>query len=122
MKRPRDPTEKPIDPYKVLKLARDAGQNDIKKAYFKLVREHPPETDQEKFREIRVAYEILRSPERRAETDLFLLQAPTPLAKYSQQDFDLEVKDEDIIALAFELGVTNVSWSKEFEEPDLSGI
>ena len=86
------------------------------------MRQHPPEKDQEKFQEVRAAYEILRNPERRAETDLFLLQVPAPLSKRDQQAFDLEVKDEDIIALAFELGITNISWSKEFEEPDLTGI
>ncbi len=119
MSRPRIPKEKPKDPYKVLGLARNANQSDIKKAYFGLVRQYPPETEQEKFREIRAAYEILRSPEKRAETDLFLLQAPIELPKRKLQGFDLGVKDEDIIAIAFELGVTDLSWSKEFEEPKL---
>ena len=119
MSHPRASKEKPKDPYKVLGLARNANQSEIKKAYFGLVRQYPPETEQERFQEIRAAYEILRSPEKRAETDLFLLQAPIELPKHKQQAFDLRVKDEDIIALAFELGMTNLSWSKEFEEPKL---
>lgn len=111
--------EKPKNPYKVLDIARDVSQNDIKKAYFKLVRDYPPETEQEKFQEIRAAYETLRSPERRAETDLFLLQPPIQPKKRRLQNFDLEVKDKDIITLAFELGATDLSWAKEFEEPQL---
>ncbi len=119
MKRPKALKEKPQNPYKVLELDRNSSQSDIKKAYFKLVRQYPPETQQEKFQEIRIAYETLRSPERRSETDLFLLQAPMPLPKRHQKSFDLEVKDEDIISIAFELGAANLSWSKEFEEPKL---
>ena len=111
--------QKPLDPYKVLGLARDVSQNDIKKTYFTLVREFPPEEQPEKFKEIRAAYEVLRSPEKRAETDLFLLQAPSTPPKHQAMNLELDIKDEDMIALAFELGNINLSWSKEFEEPKL---
>lgn len=64
------------DPYKVLGIDRDAPQGEIRKAYFQLVREHPPETDPEGFKQIREAYERLKSEDVRRETDRFLFYAP----------------------------------------------
>ncbi|MCI0485666.1 MAG: DnaJ domain-containing protein [Blastocatellia bacterium] len=61
-------------PYKVLGVERNATEADIKQAYFKLVREHPPERDPEGFKRIRAAYEKLRADRERAETDLFLIE------------------------------------------------
>jgi curved DNA-binding protein CbpA len=66
------------DPYKALGLRRGASHAEIRRAYFRQVREHPPETDPDGFKAIRAAYEQLRSAEQRAETDLYLLQAPPP--------------------------------------------
>jgi curved DNA-binding protein CbpA len=66
------------DPYKVLGLKRGASHEEIRRAYFRQVREHPPETDPEGFKALRAAYEQLHSAERRVETDLYLLQAPPP--------------------------------------------
>ncbi|MBI3950967.1 MAG: DnaJ domain-containing protein [Acidobacteria bacterium] len=61
------------NPYKVLGIERGATEAEIKRAYFTLVREHPPERDPEGFKRIRAAYEKLRSERERAETDLFLI-------------------------------------------------
>lgn len=61
------------DPYKVLGIERQATEAEIKRAYFTLVRQHPPERDPEGFKRIRAAYEKLRSERERAETDLFLI-------------------------------------------------
>lgn len=47
--------------YEVLGLNPDAGEDEIKRAYFRLVRQHPPEKDPEKFQEIRHAYEVLKA-------------------------------------------------------------
>ena len=47
--------------YEVLGLKQGAAQAEIKKAYFSLVRKYSPEKDPEKFREIREAYERLKS-------------------------------------------------------------
>ncbi len=49
--------------YEVLGLEQGATQEEIKKAYFSLVRQHSPEKDPEKFREIREAYEHLKHAE-----------------------------------------------------------
>ncbi len=66
------------DPYTVLGLTRQATLLDVKKAYFKLVRQHPPESDPDAFRRIRSAYEALRTPQARANTDRQLIQVPPP--------------------------------------------
>lgn len=44
----------------ILGLTEKAGQDEIKRAYFRLVRQHPPEKDPEKFQQIRHAYEVLK--------------------------------------------------------------
>ncbi len=64
------------DPYAVLGLDKTAGQAEIKRAYFALIRQHPPESEAENFKLIRAAYEKLKTTARRAETDIFLLQPP----------------------------------------------
>ena len=46
--------------YEILGVKQGAAQAEIKKAYFSLVRQHSPEKDPEKFREIREAYEHLK--------------------------------------------------------------
>lgn len=50
-----------MDCYKVLGIAEDADQKEIKRAYFRLVRQFSPEQDPERFQEIRAAYEMLTS-------------------------------------------------------------
>lgn len=92
------------DPYVVLGIPRDADHETIKRAYFEQVRAHPPETDPDQFKRIRAAYEKLRTPERRARADMFLLQPPPPMPNRRMPTFDLTVHREDILALARELG------------------
>jgi len=66
------------DPYRVLGLSPAAGQSDIKRTYFALIRQYPPETEADKFKIIRGAYEKLKDTKRRAETDIFRPQSPPP--------------------------------------------
>jgi curved DNA-binding protein CbpA len=66
------------DPYAVLGLARGASLAEVKKAYFALVREYPPEQQPDAFKQIRRAYERLRTADVKAATDLFLFRPPTP--------------------------------------------
>jgi len=47
--------------YEVLGLEEGADEKEVKRAYFKLVRQFTPEKDPERFQEIRVAYENLKS-------------------------------------------------------------
>jgi curved DNA-binding protein len=62
------------DYYKVMGVARDATEAQIKQAYRKLARKYHPDVSKEKdaearFKEIGEAYEVLRSPEKRAAYD-----------------------------------------------------
>jgi len=62
------------DYYKILGVARDAGDADIKKAYRRLARKYHPDVSrepgaEEKFKEIGEAYETLKDAEKRAAYD-----------------------------------------------------
>jgi len=65
------------DYYEVLGVAREASAGEIKKAYRKLAVKHHPDKNQgdkaaeEKFKEISHAYEILSTPEKKAQYDQF---------------------------------------------------
>src|ERR1051325_4607532 len=63
------------DYYKTLGLAREASQDDIRKAFRKLAREYHPDVAkdkkkaEEKFKEINEAYEVLGDPAKRKKYD-----------------------------------------------------
>ena len=63
--------QRPREFYELLGLSRRASQDDIRRAYRKLVREHHPDTNpgdpsaEERFKEIQQAYEVLSNPEKR---------------------------------------------------------
>lgn len=92
------------DPYAELGIDRNASQEEIKKAYFLAVRAHPPEQEPEAFQRVRAAYELLRTPELRANTDLFLIQLPPAAARRRTVGFDLSFQIEDAYRLARTLG------------------
>jgi curved DNA-binding protein CbpA len=109
----RTPNLASADPYAVLGLMRGASPREIKRAYFELVREYPPEENPDTFKIIRAAYERLRQPDVKAETDLFLFQPPSPWEpRKRRRKLDLEVHAEDIELLLRqhgELGQTDFS-------------
>src|ERR1700742_5017548 len=55
--------------YEILGIAHDADERAIKKAYFTLVRRHPPETHPLEFQRLREAYEVLSNRQSRADYD-----------------------------------------------------
>lgn len=57
------------DYYKILNIKSDASQNDIKRAYFMIVRKYPPERFPDEFMEIREAYEVLSNEDTRKQYD-----------------------------------------------------
>lgn len=61
-------------PFEVLGLTTDADEATVRARYLELVRQHPPERDPDRFREIRAAYEAASDPLNLAE---LLLNDPT---------------------------------------------
>ena len=58
------------DYYEILGIKRDAGQDDVQRAYRKLARKYHPDVNkasdaEEKFKEINEAHEVLKDPEKR---------------------------------------------------------
>ena len=54
-----------MNPWKVLGVTRDAGDEEIRAAYLERVESFPPERAPEEFERIRDAYDALRDPRRR---------------------------------------------------------
>lgn len=66
------------DYYEVLGVAKDADAEEIKKAYRKLARQYHPDVNkaadaEEKFKEVKEAYDVLSEPQKRAQYDLSLI-------------------------------------------------
>ncbi len=61
------------DYYKVLGISKDSSPEDIKKAYRKLALKYHPDKggDQEKFKEVNEAYQILSNPNKKSQYDQF---------------------------------------------------
>jgi curved DNA-binding protein CbpA len=82
-----------IDPYQVLGIEAEASDEEIRAAYLRKIREHPPERDAAAFERVRDAYAELRDPRERARRRLFgenplrpfthLLDGQTPLRRYA---------------------------------------
>jgi curved DNA-binding protein CbpA len=87
------------NPYAALGLTRSATADEIKQAYFSLVRQHPPERDPARFKEIRAAYDQLKSPDKRLDTDMRMWQAWTPPPLPEAPDLDLDAREEDVLLL-----------------------
>ena len=109
------------DPYAALGLPRTATAAEIKQAYFALVRAYPPEREPEIFKRIRAAYERLRDPEKRIETDMLLLQPwPATARKRRPPQPDLALQREDVIAAARALtDLARVDWREHYEKVKL---
>ena len=68
------------DPRQVLDIPPDAGDEEIRAAYLRKVKEYPPDRAPQEFEKIRDAYEALRDPRRRTRE---LLLSADPKQKLS---------------------------------------
>jgi len=60
-------------PYQIIGVSEQASDAEIKQAYLQLVKDNPPERDQQKFRQIRQAYEAIKDEDSRLHYELFHL-------------------------------------------------
>jgi curved DNA-binding protein CbpA len=105
------------DPYEVLGVAFGSGAEEIKRAYFALVREHPPERDPVAFKRIRAAYELLNSPEKLLSAEMLRMQPWTGPALAPPPPLDLSIRPEDVIAAARAFSdLVRRDWRKDFRE------
>ncbi len=72
-KAPRD------DPWSTLGLKEGAGEKELRCAYLRQIKAHPPDQDPDVFEEIRDAYNALRDPLRRFELMVESLDPDAPL-------------------------------------------
>ena len=67
------------DPAAILGVSLEASAEEIRQAYLRKIREHPPDRSPVEFEKIRDAYEALRDPRRRIELLLFSADPHAPL-------------------------------------------
>jgi molecular chaperone DnaJ len=88
--------------YETLGVAKNASQDDIKKAYRKLARQHHPdrnpgdESAEEKFKEVQTAYDVLSDPEKRKQYDAVGNGRPRGSGGPGGMPFDFNVQDFDL--------------------------
>ena len=68
------------DARKILGVALNASDEEIRSAYLRKVKEHPPEQSPELFEQVRDAYETLKDPRKRMRDMLLTADPKEPLA------------------------------------------
>jgi len=105
------------NPYVVLGLTRTATLDEIKKAYFLQVRQHPPEREPDAFKRIRAAYDQLKTPEKRIEADMRVLEDLPPARAVRFPDLDLTIHAEDVLSLLkTNTDLTRTNFRDDFRE------
>jgi curved DNA-binding protein CbpA len=67
------------DPYQQLGIPLEAGDEEIRAAYLRKVKEYPPDRAPREFEKVRDAYELLRDPRRRTRHLLLSADPKQPL-------------------------------------------
>lgn len=86
------------DPYKILNLEQNATDDDIRKSYRKLAKEHHPDKtggDDTKFKEISSAYELLKDSAKRNEWKQRVSNSRFTSNAFDDQFFDEFLKNQD---------------------------
>jgi curved DNA-binding protein CbpA len=110
----------PTDPYATLGLLPSASLAEIKQAYFALVRAHPPERDPQAFKQIRGAYDRLKTPEKRFENDMLRLEPWPEPPLMAPGPLDLSVSAADVLRAAHALSdLARNDWREDFREVKL---
>lgn len=109
------------DPYRILGVPSTATQLEIKRAYFALIRQYPPETEAETFKTIRAAYEKIKDVQRRSETDIFLPQPPPNWTdSIKLPEFDTRFYPQDVLTALQSWGdLGRSNFETDFKEIDL---
>jgi curved DNA-binding protein CbpA len=109
------------DPYAVLGLAQTASAEEIKRAYFTLVRANPPERNPVEFKRIRGAYERLRDPAQRLATDMQLIQPwPAPTRRKRVAKPPVAVRPADVLAvLRASSDLERADWREQYQKVQL---
>ena len=68
------------DPRQILEVAAEAGDEEIRAAYLRKVKQYPPDRSPLEFEKVRDAYEQLRDPRRRTRLMLVAADPKQPLA------------------------------------------
>lgn len=74
-----DPHEQTTDYHALLGVSPEATSEELRAAYLKKVKEHPPDRAPEEFEKIRDAYNYLKDPKIRAKMMLTAVDPTTPL-------------------------------------------
>ena len=67
------------DPRQVLEIDAEAGEEEIRAAYLRKVKEYPPDRSPREFERVRDAYEMLRDPRNRTRALLLAADPKQPL-------------------------------------------
>jgi curved DNA-binding protein CbpA len=72
------------DPYLILGVTAEAGDEAIHQAYLESIRRCPPDQDPERFQALHAAYETLKTRKRRLHYELFNTDPPSPEAIFER--------------------------------------
>ncbi len=89
MKKEYVPHMPDADAYSILGIAKDAGEEEARRAYLEKIRQFPPDRSPEEFERIRDAYAVLSNPLHRTRAQLFSVDPEQSLVDLAD---NLEVK------------------------------
>lgn len=86
MSEPRQDSSPREDPRDLLGVSLEAGDEEIRAAYLRKIKEFPPDRCPEEFEKVRDAHDLLRDPRRRTEWMLFSAEPESPLLSLLEEE------------------------------------